>query len=374
MLEKGKVNSSQMFCMVSLFIVGSSTLLQSITSAGRDTWLSHIIAMLAGIVYAWVLTAMGRKFPDKTLIEYLQEVFGKPLGKMLGVMYLWYFIHLGALVLRNNGDFFTNMVMPETPLWFFLLTFGLVVAYYVFNGIEVIGRLSELAFPIVICLSFLISLLITLSGHTKYSINLRPFLEHGLTRIFQGAIPIAAFPFQEIILFAMIFPFLNQLEKSRKVTMGAVLFTGCIMLLVLLQGIAIFGEYMAALVFPRYFAVRMISVGQFIERIDPVILTSWILASLVKTGICLYAFVLGTAQLTGMRDYKPIVVPAALLMILLAQILYDNTFEMLNFAVNIYPIYAFPFQILIPLVVLFMALIRKKRTPGTKSQGEKLPQ
>lgn len=44
----------------------------------------------------------------------------------------------------------------------------------------------------------------------------------------------------------------------------------------------------------------------------------------MKITVCLYAFVLGLAQWLNLKDYKPIAMPAGLLMLALSTYVYEN--------------------------------------------------
>ncbi|MFZ3171399.1 MAG: endospore germination permease [Carboxydocellales bacterium] len=358
MLEKGKLTSIQLFCLVTSFMFGSTVILQNLTAAGRDTWISTILAIACGVIMVIITTQLALSFPGLTLIEYIELLFGKILGKLIGALYLWYFMHLGALVLRNYGDLMSITVMQETPIWFFHLTLALIVAFFVYKRIEVMGRVSELLLPLTLLISIITSIFINLSG-VMLTKNLKPVLEHGLTDILKGSFSIASFPYQESILFAMIYPYVNIPTKTRKSVIAAILFSGLILLSILIQDIGIFGEQMVSLTFPRYTAVKMISVGNFVERIDPFILAIWIMSGIIKIGVCLYCFVLGLAQLLKLKDYQALIIPSALIMIVLSNLIYDNTLEMLDFAVNIYPVYVFPFQVGLPLIMLVLSWFRK---------------
>lgn len=365
-MEKGKLSPFQLFCLVFTFLLGSTTILQNLAVAGRDTWLSIILAVISGIIMALVTTSLALRFPNLTLIEYAQVLFGKILGRVIGALYLWYFLHLAALVVRNFGELMTSIVMPETPLWFFHLTLGLVVSFFVYHRVEVMGRFSELLFPIVILVSFLIVTLIALSGIVEIN-NFLPILEQGVGRVFMGAIPMASFPFFEIILFTMIFPYVNIGTNRRKAVLMGVTLSGILLLSNLVQDMAIFGGEMATLPFVRYSAIKLISVGDFIERIEAIYLAIILVDGLIKVGVCLYAFVLGLAQLLGLKDYKPLIMPSMIMMVVLSILVYENTFQMLDFAVNIYPVYAFPFQVGLPLLMLVLALIKRKGQVGNNT-------
>ncbi len=361
MPEKGKTTAFQFFCLVSVFLFGSTTIMMSLTAAGRDSWISMVLAGAGGMVLVLVITGLAVSFPGLTIIEYIPKIFGAFPGKLIGLLYLWYFLHLGSLVLRNYGELMSTVVMPETAPGVFHVSLAIVIAYLVYHRVEVMGRLSELVFPLSIGVTILTSLLIILSGVTDLR-NILPVFEHGIKKVILGSITLAGFPYLETILFAMIFPYINSADKGKKAFLAAVIISWIALLMIMIQNITIFGDHIITLTFPRFYSIRLISIGNFIERIEPVILGVWIMGGVVKAGICLYAFGLGAAQVLGLKDFRSLILPAALIMAAMADLLFKNTFEMQRFAVDIYPFYAFPFQFALPLLMLVIARLRRRKS------------
>ena len=83
MLEKGKITPYQLFSMVTGFIFGSTVILQNVTVAGRDSWLSTVLAILGGFGMVLITTQLSATFPNLTLIEYTEVLFGKILLPLL---------------------------------------------------------------------------------------------------------------------------------------------------------------------------------------------------------------------------------------------------------------------------------------------------
>lgn len=369
MLEEGKISSFQLFSLMTSFLIGSTVILQSINIAGRDSWISNILGIFCGVTLILVMTRLVKEYPGMTLIEYLQKIFGKALGKFIGVIYLFYFLILAALVVRNYTDLFATAIMPETPTWFLNATLALTVAYVIYQRIEVMGRLSELVIPVALTILMITSGLLNLSG-IVHSQNLFPILDKGLGAVLLGTVPYASFPYLELILFSMVIPYVNNTSKVRTASLASIFVAGTLLTLVLMQDIAIFGEYMATLSFPRFSAIRLITVGDFVERIEPLVLALWIASSILKIGVCLYAFTLGLAQLFGLKDLNHLVFPSSILVIVLTATLFENNFQMLNFATNIYPVFAIPLQIGLPVIMLFLTIYRRKKEKRKGSQAQ----
>ena len=83
---------------------------------------------------------MPERYPFSQVRIYtisLITVFGKLVGSIITVIYSIYAFHLGALVLRNFGEFIKIVAMPETPLIFTLFCMGILSIIAARLGIEV---------------------------------------------------------------------------------------------------------------------------------------------------------------------------------------------------------------------------------------------
>ena len=107
---------------------------------------------------------------------------------------------------------------------------------------------------------------------------------------------------------------------------------------------------MKAEYFPSYISARIISISDFLARIEGSISTNFIFAGVSKIALCLLAASKGLANLFQIQNYKKIILPVSLTAVALSCILFSSTMEMINF-LKIYMIYAIPFQIIIPVLV-----------------------
>lgn len=63
------------------------------------------------------------------------------------------------------------------------------------------------------------------------------------------------------------------------------------------------------LTFPFFSVVKIIDIGEFLERIEAFHMAIWILGGIIKVAFYYYLAVLGISQLLNLQDYKPIVLP-----------------------------------------------------------------
>lgn len=136
-------------------------------------------------------------------------------------------------------------------------------------------------------------------------------------------------------------------------------------MIVTIRNITVLGAKMLErLYFPSYVAVGRISVGDFIQRIEVTVAIIFVTATFVKISVCLLAACNGIGKLLGLQSYRSVVMPVGLLMVYLAYFIYDGISEVQLWASEIYPIYAFPFQVILPVLIWIAAEIKARKRKG----------
>lgn len=151
MLENGRISWRQVAFLIAtsrLALIITYPVLFSLPPANHDVWLNALGAMLLFPLLLLPLLALARRFPQQTLVQYCQALLG-PMGKIIGLLYIWFFVHLGAIYLRQFTELFTSVTMPETPPVVFSVAMAVLAAAAVRSGLEVIGRMVELIGPFV---------------------------------------------------------------------------------------------------------------------------------------------------------------------------------------------------------------------------------
>ncbi|NLY74868.1 MAG: endospore germination permease [Firmicutes bacterium] len=355
-LERGKISGTQMVYLLVSFAIGSSIIIAPGRGAGHDAWFATIIGALESMVWVLIFTTLARRFPDQTIVEIMEVVFGPFLGKALAVCFVWYSFHLCSLVIGNFTDFFTTVVMPETPCIVFAVSLVLVSAFAVHNGLEVIARCGLVLLPIAV---FLIISTIFLELNQLDLKNFLPFLETPWPRLLKTAHNIAVFPFGETVIFGMIFPYLNQPRDGRSRTVLGILLAAFILTLLYLRSIGVLGATRSIATYPALEAVKLIKVPFLNIRFEIIVIINFLTLGFLKITTLHYSTVLGLAQIFKFRALRPLIIPVGILTVLLSLINFQGFVENLEFSEVGYPVYALFFQLVIPLLTLIVAVIRK---------------
>ncbi|NLB53534.1 MAG: endospore germination permease [Syntrophomonadaceae bacterium] len=356
MLEKGKISSFQLSVLLAGFVLGSSVIIIPGGDAGHDAWIAIALGLMEGLFIAWIFTALVTRFKDKTIIEINDLVFGRILGKLISILFVWYFFHLGALVLNDYVHFFRLQLYPATPKTIMLLILMLVCASTVNRGIEVLARCSLILVPFTIGIILIDTMFLIPQIDLN---NLMPILDVPIGNLLLAAHSAASFPFAETVAFVMILAFLNKSEKGGPAVSKGLILAGLVLIIASVRNNAVLGPMTAAYNYPSYQTVQAIDIGEILTRVEILVAINFITMGFLKISVLLYGTVLGLSQVLNLKSYRPIILPVGILMVLLALTNVGNTIELFEFSHNSYPIYAVPFQIIIPLIALMVVKLRK---------------
>jgi spore germination protein KB len=358
MMQKEQITDKEGICLLSVFVIGSSLILGIAGIAEYDAWIAGIVGILMVIPMLFVFSRILSLFQGKDLFDILDITLGKVMGKIVAAIYIWYSFHLGALVLRNFGEFTSIVAMPETPMLVSLFCLGLVCIIGVRLGIEVLGRTTTYFFPILLFILVVIQLLAMPQLNFDY---IKPILGNGLLSVLQPGFLTFSFPFAETVIFLGVFSSLKTKKSPLKVYFWGILIPGIILIITTVRNITILGNMRDSFYFPSYAAVSRIRIGDFIQRVEVSVSTVFIFGVFIKCSICLLVACKGIGKMFNLKDYRSIVIQTGLLMIYFSYIVYDNSMDMNYWAFKVYPYYAFPMEVIIPIIIWILAEIKTRK-------------
>lgn len=358
-MKKEYISSRQGINTMILFIIGTSLIVGSATKAGQDAWIANILGMIFAIPILFIYARVLSLFPEKDLFEIVQIVFGNIIGKLISILFVFYAFHLAALIQRNLSEFIHVSAMPETPELVFVITMGLVCIWGVKAGIEVLARWAEFAVPMIIVATLIIIAL----SITKIDFNyILPILSVDLNVVLKESFSVFSFPFAETVIFMMIgYTFKNK-DSKYNIYFTSWLVGGITIVAVTLRNYLVMGqEFVESTFFPTYTAVGLINIGEFLQRFEVIVALVFLCGVFIKGSICLLAACKGFANIMNVRDYRDFVAPIGLLMIYFSLILFQSFLEMQYWAFNIDKFFAFPFQVILPIIIWIGAEIKIKK-------------
>jgi spore germination protein KB len=366
-VEDGKISARQLTLLLTCILISTAILILPalvIQEARQDAWLSVLVVTLLGIATGLLQVRLGLRFPGKTIIEYSKEIAGRPLGALLGLSYIALLFYISVLIIREFLELLKSEFFPETPMEIFAVVIVLAAAYIIRRGLEVLCRTNEILLPFE--LLFIIGGFFLIFKDLDFT-RLLPVLSGGFLPVLKGAYPATVF-FTETNLVAVILPALNIQRYAARSVVTAVVAVGLFHTVLCIAVLALLGLNAA----DRFFSVidlfRYISVGDIIERQEALVMAIWTGTSLVKIGLYYYCTCLASARWAGLRDYRPLVFPIGLLLVLVSIINFPNIAVLQETILKIIPT-ALSIQIGLPLLLLIVAVFRGKGGSAGEKAG-----
>ncbi|MDT3424921.1 spore germination protein KB [Paenibacillus forsythiae] len=359
-----QISTRQLSLLVIYSIVGDMLLiLPTIVStvAGHASWISAFAAIPFGILVLWLFYALSRLYPDGTLMEIIRSIFGKWLGPVICVWYLAYFLLGSALYMREVADFIKTHILTDTPMRVIIILATITTTYALMKGLEPIARSAEIFF--FIFMAALLSMLVLAIKDFDLA-NIRPFSGKGAMGIAEGGFFSVGYSFGELCMLMMIFPFVRHRSHTRRDLLLSGLIGGTMLASVVLWCLLVLGGYYTSTeLFPSYILAQTINIGNFLERVEVILAVNWMFGIFFKCTLSYFAFLTGLSRLTGMRGAKPLILPGAFLLFGLSYLISPNivyyTFTMKNY----YLYWDITNGILLPLILLTVGLMRRKKVP-----------
>lgn len=174
------------------------------------------------------------------------------------------------------------------------------------------------------------------------------------------------YPFGEMCVFFMVYPYARKSGTINR-DIFVCIFAGALTLnLILILSLTVLGVYFSEHNFyAAYILARKINIANFLQRIEALMATAWIISTYFKTVLFFYAFVLGSAQFLKLKSYRPLIFPVAFLLYGLSQLVSKN----IIFYVKEIPAYwvdwNMTYSFVLPLFMLIVFKVRKRLSRGS---------
>ena len=323
----------------------------------RDGWIVALMFMVTVVFAAGMVWLFNRSFPEGSLFDAFDKAFGRYVGRaasLFGV--LWAYVFMCMLV-RELNLFVEVTILPKTALYIINFSIAVAFTYAVYSGIEVIGRLAEV-FTIVILAAYIVLFFLPLRVADVHL--LLPLVSSGWKPILRAAInPDISFALELIAALQFLHLVKDRNKIAKDVLIAGTIITA-ILLMIDVMVIIVLGPASTYLAFPGLEVVRSIRYGQFIERLDTilvmiVLITMFLKFSLFHFILCdflRYSFNLSSAKL--------IAIPAGGAVWAGSLLLFKNGADLQKFMLFVTPVWFTVVLIGVPGTAMAAWMIRKR--------------
>jgi len=362
-MEKAKISSIQFFLLLFIFELGTAVVVGHSVVAKKDSWISLLLGMGGGIILFYIYYALFRYYPSLPLTAYARKIFGTYIGWIVGLLYPIFFLYVSARNVREFSEVLVTATMPDIPLLVVAILFVLTICYVLYLGIEVFARTAEILGIFLLFVGIIGNLFVYLTGTVELS-NLKPILEYGWKPVLKTAFyspMFLIFPFGEVFVFAMLFPYLNRAGTVKIVGLSSLITSGLILSYTAALNIAVLGvNEVERSPFPLLSTVGKINILDFIQRLDALVVITLLITVFFKAGIYLYSAVIGIVDLFGLKNHQQMIFPAGLILVFLSIVIAEDFAEHTEEGATVYLYFAVPLLIILPVIMLIIAFIRHR--------------
>ncbi len=295
-----------------LFLNFPRSMMEAAWTAG---WLLTIYITVIALILFLIIERLYRPFKGKDLIDLGEYIAGKTGRIIVGVIFLFFFLYINPVILREFSENIKIISLSDSPLSFVMLFFiaGMTIASYA--GLEAIVRLSAIAVPIIAA-----GYIVIITGALRYCdiSRITPWLGSGPYEIFIKGMPRISV-FAGIILVYFLYPFIRKKSLFKTVGYRSIILSG----IFFFSGMLIFSmvyQYPTGTesFLPIYQLSRLVDYGRFFQRVESMFLIIWVLSALLHLSINLFLIPYVFKKTFKLKYYKPLIVPFAIIVYALA--------------------------------------------------------
>ena len=352
-----KINAFQLYCMLLVMIMPVNFLIipKVLTSyLGNNAWLAIITSLVPGTLIIYIYYSIIKKSlqPFPLLLE---EHLGRIPGKTLGFIYVFFFILTSSFTLRIFVEFIESNVLPGTPISIFIGVMLITAFTGIKSGLVSMARMAELITYVGVPFTFLMMAL-TLTHNPDFG-NLKPFAYMSY-KAFADALVFATMPLLNMLPVLTLFHYFqreNSFKPMFQVLLSYIVLMG---LITISTVVALGGQNSSLFTFPAFVAIRLVSIGDFIQNIDIVFIGIWIMGIFGVLSIWWFMACYTIQQVFNLHDYRFLAAPTALIIGVTSILLSPNILELNLLAKGVLPAVYYFFLLFIPLVVFVITLFK----------------
>ncbi len=338
------------------FYVGGIIVYGSRMSAGTDLWLSIVFAIIFTLPLILLAARILSLFPGQDFFEILNSLFGKWVGKLLGLLMLVAILQFTIVNLWDEGTYIVTNSLAETPNFIFNLISITLVVLMIKIKLQNIARWAGLFFAILMPMVVGVNLLLI----TKMNLeNLQPVLYNGYQPVFQEAYFLFTSFFGEATMMMMVLTALKNQTSYYKVYLSGFLLAGLWLLATFTSEIMVLGSDLFQIsYFPIYAAISKLNLDG-LKRSEQVVLVLNVAFNFVKLTLNFYMLCYGVSKIFSLKNYCVFAIPLGLIVLNLSSFWFANIMDRISFQQIVCVYGRFIFVVILPIFIWIVAELRK---------------
>jgi spore germination protein (amino acid permease) len=365
MIHLKKISLNQLCILVILTQVGVGVLsipYSYLEYSGYDSWMSILIGGVLSQAFILIMYLLGKRYPDRTLPQYIFSVVGKPLGSILNFLIAIYYALSSLLVVISYSDVINRWVLFKTP-WFVILGFSLTIAAYIASSTL---RSMATVTQFIMFLFMIGFVIIFISGMGKGDWrNFLPVGTHGLGPILKGVL-LSFWLYSGYDILLYLFPFVEY-RKKKEILMTMSLANGITTFFyVLISVIVIYNFNENQLKYipePMVYILRKFK-WPVVQSLDILFMTIWLAVTSVTAYVYLFLSARYMALVRRKENQKHLLLVCMIAILCFIAGLWFSDRQLLSRFSTYHNTSSFIMVSIVPTILLLISWVRGKAVKG----------
>lgn len=355
-----KISSLQFFMLLCISTIGLGILdypRVAVNRVGPDGWVLIIIGTIIAYLIGLIMFKTLEKYGEYNFYTMIKKLLSKPVSIILCIVFSLHLIFLASMEIRIFTEITREYLLYNTPSEVIVITMILAIIFLIRSGIEVIGKMAQIIFPVISIITFI--LLIPILREINFT-NLLPVLHNPLKDIVKS-LPIVLMIFTGIEMALLFYYYVEDKNNCKTRYMQGVSLMGFAYIIIFIFTVGRFGlSETNRIVWPVLELFKTLDIpGSFIENVEIFIISIWILSVFMTASIWYYEGAILIEYTLKNKGIKYLIWPIGLIMYMLSMY-WSNISEITRIMnMEVYIVGTF-FTIGLPLILLISFLIRKR--------------
>ncbi|MBM7566403.1 GerAB/ArcD/ProY family transporter [Paenibacillus sacheonensis] len=285
-----KITSLQAFLLLTITsaVTNQTTLIPLILKvAGRDSWISVIMAIVPGIILLLMLQFIMNVSMKESIISWVKRHFGSFAGWMIALPFMIYLLTDGLITLKDTTNWVDTTFLQETPRFVIAASLTLLCYMTAQAGFWSITLCAGVLLPFFVLLEIFLLLVNIQYKNYQY---VMPVLENGYTPVLHGTL-FSAHTVIEVVILLLIQHHIKTKVRSSFVLLLIVVQIGLV-LGTLLDILTNFSPGEVALQrYPTFEQWGLVTLGKNVAHLDFLSIYEWLSGAFIRLSLCMYIII-----------------------------------------------------------------------------------
>lgn len=301
-MNKEKISYKEALALITIVIINKVILIlpkEIISSTGSSAWLNVLYVSIIAILITWFITFLFKKFQGYDILDISEFLGGKWLKLITGLMYIFLFILVPLIVIRNFSEALKIIYFRDSPLVYILSFF--IISSIIANmfSLKVISKVNLMLISTAL---FGIVIILVSSIHNFTIERIFPILGYGFKETFVNGLSNIV-SFSGIGYLFVLNPFLDKTAEFKKISIISIIISAIYLFLtVICILLSVSFTFKGGEVFSLYLLVRNFRYGKFIQRVDAIFIFLWIISTIIYISFAIYITLHLIKKITKISD------------------------------------------------------------------------